>query len=55
MRVAGGGGKGRCNRCAARRSPGASNAIVGAPNVAPSKLAIPPPNECPASQICESG
>jgi len=40
-----GGGRGRCNRDAARRSPGASNATAGRPYVAPRRLAKEPPNE----------
>ncbi len=40
-----GGGRGRCNRWAASRSPGASNAIAGRPNVAPRREASDPPRE----------
>ena len=49
------GGMGKCNRRDAIRSPGASNATVGAPNVAPTKLAKEPPSECPITQIFAFG
>jgi hypothetical protein len=50
-----GGGKGRCSREAASFSPGDSNATAGNPYVAPNKLAIAPPKECPTSQILADG
>jgi len=50
-----GGGKGRCRRLAANRSPGASNATAGSPYVAPSKLAKAPPKECPTNQRFADG
>ena len=40
-------GVGRCSLRAAMRSPGASNATTGAPNVEPSKEANAPPKLCP--------
>jgi hypothetical protein len=48
-------GKLICSREAASFSPGASNPTTGAPNVTPMRLANEDPNECPTSQIFESG
>ena len=48
-------GCGRCNLLLAILSPGASNAMTGAPNVIPKSEANAPPSEWPVIQIFASG
>ena len=47
-------GNGRCRRVADTRSPGASNATAGTPNVVARREARAPPRECPTSQMLAS-